>query len=120
MAPVGEAASTWASALDLLSSKSIDEAKKLGTDTQAKGYESGVKMTEASGAIVAALALLCKASAKPGEDFVADLKSLGATWSEAAALLAGMGSGGVTGTWARQQTLLRPWWRRPKEMSLRR
>jgi hypothetical protein len=50
---------------------------------------------------VAALALLCKASAQPGADFVTDLKSLGVTWSEAAALLGGMGSGGVAGTWGK-------------------
>lgn len=101
MAPVGEAATTWASALDLLASKKTDDARKLGENAQAKGNDSGVKMTEASGAIVVAMALLCKTNAQPGSDFVDALKSVEATWSEAAALLAGNGSGGVTGTWGK-------------------
>ena len=48
MAPVGEAASTWASGLELLVAKKASEAEKLGSELQQKGKQSGVKMNEAA------------------------------------------------------------------------
>lgn len=103
MAPVGEAATAWASALGLLSSKKIDDALKLGADTQKKGAQSGVKLTVASGAVVESLALLCKTAAQPGADFITVLMGLEATWAETAALLActSTSTSGAPGPWAK-------------------
>eukprot|EP00930_Biecheleria_cincta_P104084 TRINITY_DN9624_c0_g1_i2.p1 TRINITY_DN9624_c0_g1~~TRINITY_DN9624_c0_g1_i2.p1 ORF type:complete len:219 (-),score=51.34 TRINITY_DN9624_c0_g1_i2:27-611(-) len=103
MAPVGEAATAWASALGLLSSAKIDDARKLGADTQTKGAQSGVKLTVASGAVVEALALLCKAAAQPGADFITALTGLEATWAETAALLACTSTSGASGPWAKAE-----------------
>lgn len=96
-----DAASSWATALKHLSSKNSDDAQKLGADMQAKGSEHGLKLPEAIGATVTALALLCKADGKVASEFFEALKKLGATWSETAALLACNGSGGVTGPWGK-------------------
>ena len=87
MAPVGEAASTWAQGLELLSGKKAEEALKLGTELQAKGKASGVKMNEAAGAVLTAVAQMAKGGL--------DVAALGgATWSETAVLLsAPSGSG---------------------------
>lgn len=101
MSSMADAAGTWATALKQLSGKKLDDAKKLGADMQAKGSESGLKLPEAIGATVTALALLCKADDKAASAFLETLKSIGATWSETAALLACNGSGGVTGPWGK-------------------
>eukprot|EP00930_Biecheleria_cincta_P000875 TRINITY_DN102067_c0_g1_i1.p1 TRINITY_DN102067_c0_g1~~TRINITY_DN102067_c0_g1_i1.p1 ORF type:complete len:920 (-),score=238.05 TRINITY_DN102067_c0_g1_i1:81-2792(-) len=98
---MADAAGSWATALKQLSSKKLDDAKKLGADMQAKGSESGLKLPEAIGATITALALLCKADDKAASEFLETLKSIGATWSETAALLACKGSGGVTGPWGK-------------------
>ena len=87
MAPVGEAATAWAQAMEHFEGKKPDEALKIGMALQTKGKESGVKMTETGGAVVCAVAQLYKAASGP--DYVAALKSIKATWSEAIALLAG-------------------------------
>ncbi|CAE7214843.1 tetA [Symbiodinium natans] len=101
MAPIGEAATTWANALDLLAGKKADDAAKLGTDLQKKGKDNGMKMLEAAGAVTAAVAQL----GKTGPDFVEALRGLGATWSEAAGLLAAGGSGGDSGPWGKAADL---------------
>lgn len=99
MAPVGEAATTWAQAMEHFASKKPEEALKIGSALQAKGKESGVKMTETCGAVVAAVAQLYKAASGP--EFVEALRSLGASWSEAAVLLSSPAPGAVaTPAWA--------------------
>ncbi|CAE8679829.1 unnamed protein product [Polarella glacialis] len=99
--PVGEAATSWASALGLLSSKKTDEARKVGADVQARGNESGVKMVEACGALIVALAHLAKAAPQAGAELFSSLENLGATWSEAAGILMAGGSGGASGLWGK-------------------
>ncbi|CAE7807166.1 mdtG [Symbiodinium necroappetens] len=82
-------------------SKKADDAAKLGTDLQKKGKDNGMKMLEAAGAITAAVAQI----GKTGPDFIEALRSLGASWSEAAGLLAAGGSGGDSGPWGKAADL---------------
>jgi len=103
MAPVGEAANAWAQAQEHFASKKPEDAQKLGSDLQAKGKANGLKMIEVAGAIIAATAHLFKVAS--GADFLEALRGLGATWSEAAALLAAGGAGGATGPWAKAADL---------------
>ncbi|CAE7873596.1 TTC28 [Symbiodinium sp. KB8] len=99
----GKAACLWLNALGFrfVASKKADDAAKLGTDLQKKGKDNGMKMLEAAGAITAAVAQI----GKTGPDFIEALRGLGASWSEAAGLLAAGGSGGDSGPWGKAADL---------------
>eukprot|EP00931_Biecheleriopsis_adriatica_P060947 TRINITY_DN36619_c0_g1_i1.p1 TRINITY_DN36619_c0_g1~~TRINITY_DN36619_c0_g1_i1.p1 ORF type:complete len:949 (-),score=273.28 TRINITY_DN36619_c0_g1_i1:52-2898(-) len=98
MAPTGtmpQVASTWQASLEFIANNKVEEASSLAAELQA----SGGKLSEAAAAHVLAIAALRKGTGQLACDLVEALRSLQATWSEAAVLLAGGASTGATSAW---------------------
>lgn len=91
-APVGEAATLWAVAVDALAAKKYDDAKKAASESLERCNKSGAKTGEACATMVLALADLAKAGGK-GAELVSLFKELGVTWSEAACMFAAAEAG---------------------------
>lgn len=97
--PVGEAATVWALASVALANQNFAEAGRLGAEAATRCRAAGLRMGEAAGALVSALAQV--APTPPGAQLVVAIVEIGASWSETAALLTAPPGAISSGPWGK-------------------